>query len=160
MHRSHVSLRNRHRALRIMTAHSNGMSALQLQRHPGLGSCKSAWLLVQKIRRAMAVADGFPLIADVQADETTVPCRPKGSDPPRPGRNADGALIIAGAVEVFEEDKPGRVKLQEIKDQSGPTLKRLVEGATVRGEDRGGRLGRLQRDREPQAGCGRNRSGA
>ena len=133
MHRSHVSLRNWYRALHIMTAHSNGMSALQLQRHLGLGSYKSAWLLVQKIRRAMEVADEFPLIVNVQADETTVPYRPKGSDPPRPGRNADGTLIIAGAVEVFEEDKPGRVKLQEIKDYSGPTLKRFVEGATVRG---------------------------
>ena len=108
-------------------------SVASTERHLGLGSYNPAWLLVQKIRRAMDLADGFPLIVNVQADETTIPYRPKGSDPPRPGRNADGTLMIAGVVEVFEEDKPGRVKLQGIKDQSGPTLKRFVEGATVRG---------------------------
>ena len=48
-------------------------------------------------------------------------------------RSADGALMIAGPVEGFEEDKPGRIKLREIKDQSGPPLKRFVEGATGRG---------------------------
>ncbi len=38
MHRSRGPLRSWHRALHIMTSHSNGMSALQLQRRPGLGS--------------------------------------------------------------------------------------------------------------------------
>ena len=38
MNRSHVPLRSWHRAIHIMTSHSNGMSALQLQSHPGLGS--------------------------------------------------------------------------------------------------------------------------
>ena len=54
MHRSHVLLRSWHRALHIMTSHSNGMSALQLQHHLGLGSYKPAWMLVHKIRRAGA----------------------------------------------------------------------------------------------------------
>ena len=58
---------------------------MQLQRHPGLGSYKSAWMLVHKIRRAMDVADGFPLIADVQADEMSIPYRLKGSGPPWAG---------------------------------------------------------------------------
>ena len=67
MHRSHVSLRNWYRALHMMTAHLNGMSALQLQRVLGLGSYKSAWMLVHKIRRAMEGADGFPLNAACEA---------------------------------------------------------------------------------------------
>ena len=87
MHRSHVPLRSWHRALCIMTSHSNGMSALQLQSRPGLGSYKSAWTLVRKIRRAMEIADGFPLIVNVQADETSIPYRLKGSEPP-PGAAA------------------------------------------------------------------------
>ena len=58
MHRSHVSLKIWHRALHIMTSHSNGMSALRLQHHLGLGSYKSAWMLAHKIRRAMDVAAG------------------------------------------------------------------------------------------------------
>ena len=76
-------------------------------------------------------------------------------------RSADGALMIAGPVEGFEEDKPGRGKLREIKDQSGPPLKRFVEGATGRGT----RVttdgwAYCKRGREPQAGGGWNRPGA
>ncbi len=40
-------------AIHIVTSHSNGISALQLQAQLGLGSYKSAWLLLTKLRRAM-----------------------------------------------------------------------------------------------------------
>ena len=133
MHRSHVPLRSWHRALHIMTSHSNGMSALQLQHHLGLGSYKSAWMLVQKIRWATEVADGFPLIMNVQADETSIPYRLKGSEPPPGGRSHEGRVMIAGAVEVFGENSPGCVKLRRIMDQSGPTLKAFLEDAAEPG---------------------------
>ncbi len=41
----------------IVTSHSNGISALQLQAQLGLGSYKSAWLLLHKLRRAMVDPD-------------------------------------------------------------------------------------------------------
>ena len=37
----------------LMATHSNGISALQLQRLLALGSYKSAWLLCAKLRLAM-----------------------------------------------------------------------------------------------------------
>ena len=40
-------------AAHIMASHSNGISALQLQAQLGLGSYKTAWLLLHKLRRAM-----------------------------------------------------------------------------------------------------------
>ena len=89
----------------------------------GFGELKVAWTLVHKIRRAMDAADGFPLIMNVQADETGIPYRLKGSEPPPGGRSHEGRLMIAGAVEVFGENSPGCVKLRRITDQSGPTLK-------------------------------------
>ena len=88
---------------------------------------------MQKIRRAMDAADGFPLIADVQADETGIPYRLKGSEPPPGGRSHEGRLMIAGAVEVFGENSPGCVKLRRIADQSGPTLKAFLEDSTAPG---------------------------
>ena len=63
MHRSHVPPKSWYRALYIMTSHSDGMSALQLQHHLGMGSYKSALMLVHKIRRAMRAAEGSPLVA-------------------------------------------------------------------------------------------------
>ena len=85
---------------------------------------------MHKIRRAMDAADGFPLIMNVQADETGIPYRLKGSEPPPGGRSHEGRLMIAGAVEVFGENSPGCVKLHRITDQSGPTLKAFLEDAT------------------------------
>ena len=118
MHRSHVPLRSWHRALHIMSSHSNGMSALQLQSHLGLGSYKSVWMLVH---------NGFSPVANVQADETSIPYRLKGSEPLPDGRSREGRLMIAGAVEVFGENSPGCVKLRRIMDQPGPTLKAFLE---------------------------------
>ena len=53
MHGSHMPLKTWFTAIHIVTSHSNGISALQLQAQLGLGSYKSAWLLLTKLRRAM-----------------------------------------------------------------------------------------------------------
>ena len=57
MHRSHLPLKTWFMAVHIVTSHSNGISALQLQAQLGLGSYKSAWLLLHKLRRAMVDPD-------------------------------------------------------------------------------------------------------
>ena len=57
MHRSHLPLKTWFMAIHIVTSHSNGISALQLQAQLGLGSYKSAWLLLHKLRRAMVAPD-------------------------------------------------------------------------------------------------------
>ena len=44
-------------AAHIVTSHSNGICALQLQAQRGLGSDKTAWLLAHKLRRAMVAPD-------------------------------------------------------------------------------------------------------
>ena len=48
----------------LMATHSNGISALQLQRQLGLGSYKSAWLLCAKLRRAPPTPSGVGCFAD------------------------------------------------------------------------------------------------
>ena len=45
----------------LMATHSNGISALQLQRQLGLGSYRSAWLLCGKLRRSMIAPCRAPL---------------------------------------------------------------------------------------------------
>ncbi len=53
MHGSKLSLEIWLWAAYLMATHSNGISALQLQKQLGLGSYKTAWLLCGKLRRAM-----------------------------------------------------------------------------------------------------------
>jgi transposase-like protein len=122
MHGSKLSLTIWFWAVYLMASHSNGISALQLQKQLGLGSYKSAWFLAAKLRLAMVAPGRSPLQGLVEADETTFPCRSK-EDPITGGggRSAQGKLLIAGAVEV-EDGRPGRIRLAEIRNFSATSL--------------------------------------
>ena len=67
-------------AVYLMATHSNGISALQLQKQLGLGSYKSAWLLCAKLRRAMVAPGRAPLAGLIEVDEAEIPLRTK-ADP-------------------------------------------------------------------------------
>ncbi|MBX4967071.1 IS1595 family transposase [Rhizobium binae] len=87
MHGTHLPLRSWFLAAYLLATHSNGMSALQLQPKLGLGSYKTAWLLLHKIRGAMVDPDRRPLRGMIEIDETTVPFRRK--DEPEGGGALD-----------------------------------------------------------------------
>ena len=77
MHSSKLPLTVWFWAAYLMATHSNGISALQLQRLLALGSYKSAWLLCAQLRRAM-VAPARALLAGIaEIDETEIPLRAK-----------------------------------------------------------------------------------
>ncbi len=136
MHRSHLPLRDWFTAAWLVATHKNGMSARQLGQQLGLGSYKSAWLLLQKLRAAMVAPDRSPLSGLVEVDETSLPFRAKDAPAARkPGRSHDGKLLIAGAVEIVGEG-PGRIRLAAIDDYSAAALGGFVaatiaDGSTV-----------------------------
>ena len=130
LHGSHLPLRTWFLAAWLMATHSNGISARQLWRQLGLGSYKSAWLLVRKLRRAMADPGREPLAGLVEVDETSIPFRGKdGPTERRPGRSHESRLLVAGAVEIKGKG-PGRARLAVIADYSADTLGGFV-GANV-----------------------------
>jgi transposase-like protein len=126
MHRSHLPLRTWFLAAWLVATHKNGMSARQLWLQLGLGSYKSAWLLLRKLRAAMVDPDRAPLGGLVEVDETSLPFRPEG-EPARLGRSHDGKLLVAGAVEIRGKG-PGRVRLAVIGDYSAASLGAFVAG--------------------------------
>ena len=130
LHGSHLPLRTWFLAAWLVATHKNGMSARQLWFQLGLGSYKSAWLLLRKLRAAMVDPDRSPLAGLVEVDETSLPFR-GGGEPARPGRSHDGKLLVAGAVEI-EGKGPGRVRLAVIGDCSAVALGAFVAaGSTV-----------------------------
>ncbi len=60
--RTKLSLAIWFRAACLMATHCNGISALQLQKRLGVGSCRSAWMLAAKLRRAMATPRAQPAV--------------------------------------------------------------------------------------------------
>src|SRR6201998_2244030 len=108
----------------LMATHSNGISALQLQRQLGLGSYRSAWVLCAQLRRSMVAPGRSALAGLVEIDETEIPCRSK-NDPLTGGggRSHQGKMLIVGAVEVEDGGAgPGRIRLAELSDYSADSL--------------------------------------
>ena len=134
MHASHLPLKVWFTAIHIVTSHSNGVSALQLQAQLGLGSYKSAWLLLQKLRRAMVDPGRGLLEGVVEIDETEIPLRGK-DDPPAGGRgrSPQGKMLVAGAVELSPDGQPRRIRLAPIADFSAATLRPFVAAVAAPG---------------------------
>jgi transposase-like protein len=131
LHRSHLPLKLWFLAAWLVATHRNGISARQLWLQLGLGSYKTAWLLLRKLRRAMVDPDREPLAGLVEVDETSTPFRDR-DEPVRPGRAHEGKLLIAGAVEIVGK-RPGRVRLAVIADYSAATLNAFVAGNVAAG---------------------------
>ena len=148
MHRSKLPLTTWFWAAHLMTTHSNGMSALQLQDQLGV-TYKTAWLLTQKLRRSMLDPDRDPLEGVVEIDQAEIPFR-EGDTFFETGNAAK--ILVIGAVEVVERDtgkaKPrrkhakyldtrsGRIRLASIEDNSAASIKAFVsanvkQGATL-----------------------------
>src|SRR5437763_9647890 len=131
LHRSHLPLKLWFLAAWLVATHRNGMSARQLRLQLGLGSYKSAWLLLRKLRAAMVDPDRGPLAGLVEVDETSLPFR-AGDEPARPGRSHEGKLLVAGAVEIRGKG-PGRARLAVIGDYSAVALGAFVAGNVAEG---------------------------
>jgi ISXO2 transposase-like protein/transposase-like zinc ribbon protein len=131
LHRSHPPLELWFLAAWLVATHKNGISARQLWPQLGLGSYKTAWLLLRKLRRAMVDPGREPLAGLVEVDETSLPFRAEG-EPVRPGRSDDGKLLLAGAVEI-EGKGPGRVRLAVIGDHAAESLGGFVAGDVAGG---------------------------
>jgi predicted RNA-binding Zn-ribbon protein involved in translation (DUF1610 family) len=136
MHGSHLPLRTWFLSAHLVATHSNGISALQLQAKLGIGSYKSAWFLLHRLRKAMVDPKRSALDGIVEIDESSMPYRTK--DEPvagGQGRSPIGMMVIVGAVELHEGRIPGRIRLAAIPDFKRETLHGFVTGVTATGSE-------------------------
>lgn len=145
MHRTKLPLTVWFWAAHLMSTHSNGMSARQLEDQLGL-TYRTAWLLTQKLRRSMVDPDRAPLEGVVEVDQAEIPFRASDAffDPGNAGK-----ILIAGAVEVIDRDtnqaKPrrtgakyldtrsGRIRLAMIADNSAASIEAFVRANVKHG---------------------------
>ena len=111
-----------------MCTQKTGLSAKGLQRELGLGSYKTAWLMLQKLRGAMVRVGRDKLTGTVEVDETYV----GGQESRVGGRELVGKSLVAIAVEL-DGKKVGRIRLRHIPDASGKSLVGFVEDSVAKG---------------------------
>lgn len=105
------------RAIWWVTSQKNGASALGVQRVLGLGSYRTAWAWLHKLRRAMVRPGRDRLQGLVQVDETYWGSQEEG----HLGREHGNKTLIAIAVEQ-DGRKLGRIRMRRVPDASAKSL--------------------------------------
>ena len=129
---SHLPLTIWFRAMWQITSQKNGISALGLQRALGLGSYKTAWAMLHKLRRAMVRPGRDPLDGVVEVDETYWGGLQAGAI----GRLTESKTRVIVAAQ--QDGKGiGRIRLHTIPDLNKVTLhgfiaQSIAPGSTVR----------------------------
>ncbi|MFQ5835743.1 MAG: IS1595 family transposase [bacterium] len=112
------------RAIWHLTSQKYGANAIGLQRVLGLGSYRTSWTWLHKLRRAMIRPGRERLSGTVDVDETYI----GGKKPGKRGRGAAGKSLVVVMVEVAE-GKIGRIRLRRVPDASATSLENAVKEA-------------------------------
>jgi transposase-like protein len=117
------------RAIWYITTQKNGTSALGLQRVLGIGSYKTAWTWLHKIRRAMVRPGRDRLSGQVEVDETYIGAPETGG---KRGRGAENKVLAAVAVEI-NGNVVGRIRIGIITDTTQESLNRFIQESVEAG---------------------------
>ena len=109
------------RAMWWVTSQKNGASALGLQRVLGLGSYKTAWTWLHKLRRAMVRPGRDRLTGRIEIDETFVGGLEEGVR----GRQTETKALVVIAVEEGDTGI-GRIRMRRIADASAESLESFI----------------------------------
>ncbi len=114
----------------LVTTHTPGISARQLQRQLGLSRYETSWTMLQRLRAAMVRPKRDRISGPVEVDETYV----GGLEVGRAGgrlRNSK-KVIVVGAVEARGR-RSGRIRLAAVEDVSAASLATFVEQSVAPG---------------------------
>lgn len=139
MHRTHFPIQEWFWAAYLVSTHTPGMSAKQLQRQMGC-SYKTAWFVLHRLRQSMVNDARSPLLGQVEADETIIGGPVKG----KRGRgviSCTNKSLVFGAVEVIAYinkrggacEKAGRIRLSKTERADEESIKNFLNKNVERG---------------------------
>ena len=138
---THKPLRLWFEAIWYVTNQKYGASALGVKRVLGLGSYRTAWNWLHKLRRAMVRPGRDGLAGIVEVDETFI----GAPEPGKRGRGAGGKTLVLIAAQA-DGTRIGRIRLARIADASAasiePAVRQSVElGSRIQTDDWNGYCG-------------------
>lgn len=114
---THKPLRVWFRAMWHVTSDKSGVSAVSLQRSLGLGSYKTAWTWLHKLRRAMVRPGRDRLTGEIEVDETVIGSEEEGVR----GRQTVSKALVVIAAQV-DGRRIDRIRMRQIPDASSASL--------------------------------------
>lgn len=106
----------------------NGASAVGLNHVLGIGSDKTTWTWLHKLRRAMVRPGREPLTGEVEVDETFVGGVEEGGE----RRHIGNKALVAIAAEI-RGNGIGRIRMKRIIDGSSESLTTFIREAVEKG---------------------------
>jgi len=106
------------RAMWLVASQKNGVSALGVQRVLGLGSYKTAWAMMHKLRRAMVRPGRDRIAGTIEVDETYWGAQEEGVV----GRQTEDKALVIVAAQADGPEKIGRIRMRRIPDLTRATL--------------------------------------
>jgi len=129
MHATHTPLRTWFWAAYLVATHHPGISAKQLQRQLGLSRYETAWLILQKLRRAMVAPEREPLRDEVEVDEFWL----GGYEEGLKGSRQHGKKALIGAAIEVRGAGSGRLRLAMLANSRATTLGAFTQATTAPG---------------------------
>jgi transposase-like protein len=129
MHATHTPLRMWFWAAYLVAAHHPGISAKQLQRQLGLSRYETAWLILQKLRRAMVAPERELLKREVEIDEFWL----GGYEEGLKGSRQRGKKALVGVAIEIRGAGSGRLRLAVLANSRASTLEGFAEATTAPG---------------------------
>jgi len=126
---THIKLTIWFRTIWYIAAQKHGTNALNMQRILGLGSYRTAWTMLHKLRRAMVRPGRDKLQGRIEVDEAYIGGVNRGG---KRGRGSENKVLVAVAVEV-NDNKTGRVRLKVIDGASSASLHGFVKDVIQEG---------------------------
>lgn len=109
------------RAIWHLTSQKHGANALGIQRILGLGSYETAWVWLQKLRRAMVRPGRDRLTGKIEVDESYI----GGEKTGKRGRGSENKALVLIAAQ-HDGNNIGRIRLMKINNASGACLEASV----------------------------------
>lgn len=122
---THKQLTMWFRIIWLVTSQKYGASAKGLQRMLGIGSYKTAWLLLHKLRRAMIRPGRDRISGIIEVDETFIGGEKQGG---KRGRGSENKALVVIAAQK-DGKRLGRIRLQRVEDASAGSLTSAVKHA-------------------------------
>lgn len=113
----------------LVATHNPGISARQLQRQLGLSRYETAWLILQKLRRAMIAPERTLLTGEVEIDEFFLGGHEIGL---KGGRQHGKKALISAAIEVRGRGS-GRLRLQLLPNSQAGAIEAFTVATTMPG---------------------------